>query len=117
LAVFGIHPSEFAQATILLNNIYQALFCIQQTKNIANNIQSLTNSITNIMSGPKETSDQPGSNYKEEVPKGRKPVDNQTVRKPNDSKPNKPVKTDEPAKQRENEEQPVHPVKDAPKED
>lgn len=69
------------------------------------------------MSGPKKTSDQPGSNYKEEVPKGRNPVDNQTVRKPNDSKPNKPVKTDEPAKQRENDEQPVHPIKEAPKED
>lgn len=68
------------------------------------------------MSGPKETSDQPGSNYKEEVPKGRKPVDNQTVRKPNDSSPNKHVKTDNPAERRENEEQPVHSIKKAPKE-
>lgn len=69
------------------------------------------------MSGQKETSDKPGSNYKEEVPKGRKPVDHQTVRKPDDSTPNKPVKTDDPAAQRETEEQPVHPIKKAPKED
>lgn len=69
-----------------------------------------------IMSGPKVTSDKPGSNYQEEVPKGRKPVDNKTVRKPNDSTPNQPEKTANPAKQRENEEQPVHSIKKAPKE-
>ena len=69
------------------------------------------------MSGPKEKNDQPGSNYQEEVPKGREPVDHKTVRKENDSKPVKPPKTNEPAKQRENEEQPVHSIKKAPKED
>jgi len=68
------------------------------------------------MSGPKITNDNPGSNYQEEVPKGREPVDHKTVRKPNDSLPNKPSKTDNPAKKRENEEQPVHPIKKAPKE-
>ncbi|PWS26008.1 hypothetical protein DHW03_18340 [Pedobacter yonginense] len=68
------------------------------------------------MSGPKKTSDNPGSNYEEEVPKGRKPTDHQTVRKSNDSLPNKPPKTDNPAQQRENEEQPVHSIKKAPKE-
>ena len=68
------------------------------------------------MSGPKITNDNPGSNYQEEVPKGREPVDHKTVRKPNDSLPNKPSKTDNPAKERENEEQPVHPIKKAPKE-
>lgn len=68
------------------------------------------------MSGPKVKSDKPGSNYEEEVPKGRKPADNRTVRKPNDSIPNKPEKTTNPAEQRENEEQPVHSIKKAPKE-
>ncbi|WP_231463082.1 hypothetical protein [Pedobacter sp. Leaf132] len=68
------------------------------------------------MSGKKEKSDKPGSNYEQEVPKGREPVDNKTVRKANDSSPQKPVKTEEPAKKRENEEQPVHPIKEAPKE-
>ncbi|WP_316830176.1 hypothetical protein [Pedobacter aquatilis] len=68
------------------------------------------------MGGPKIKSDQPGSNYQEEVPKGREPLDHKTVRKANDSSPNKPVKTANPAKQRENEEQPVHPIKKAPKE-
>lgn len=68
------------------------------------------------MSGPKVTSDKPGSNYQEEVPKGREPVDHKTVRKPNDSTPNKDPKTNNPAEQRENEEQPVNPIKEAPKE-
>ncbi|MBO9675079.1 MAG: hypothetical protein J7577_16650 [Sphingobacteriaceae bacterium] len=67
------------------------------------------------MSGPKIKSDKPGSNYQTEVPKGREPVDHKTVRKENDSLPNKPVRTNNPAKQRENEEQPVHPIKKAPK--
>ncbi len=68
------------------------------------------------MSGPKKTSDKPGSNYQEEVPKGREPVDHKTIRKPNDSIPNKPPRTNHPAEQRENEEQPVYPIKEAPKE-
>ncbi|MFC4143148.1 hypothetical protein ACFSNA_05345 [Pedobacter mendelii] len=68
------------------------------------------------MSGPKKTNDNPGSNYREEVPKGREPVDNKTVRKSNDSSPKEPVKTENPAEQRENEEQPVHSIKKAPKE-
>ncbi|WP_443938330.1 hypothetical protein [Pedobacter sp. MW01-1-1] len=68
------------------------------------------------MSGPKKKSDKPGSNYEEEVPKGREPVDHKTVRKPNDSTPNKAPKSKNPAKTREQSEQPVHPIKDAPKE-
>jgi hypothetical protein len=68
------------------------------------------------MSGPKVKSDKPGSNYQEEVPKGREPVDHKTVRKENDSTPNKAPKTNNPAKQRELDEQPVHPIKKAPKE-
>ncbi|AZI27832.1 hypothetical protein EA772_21680 [Pedobacter sp. G11] len=77
---------------------------------------SVLNSIIHIMSGPKKTNDNPGSNYEEEIPKGREPEDHKTVRKPNDSTPNKPPKTENPAKQRENEEQPVDPIKKAPKE-
>lgn len=68
------------------------------------------------MNGPKVKSDKPGSNYEEEVPKGREPVDNKTVRKPNDTSSPKPPKTNNPAKKRENEEQPVHPIKEEPKE-
>ena len=68
------------------------------------------------MSGPKVKSDKPGSNYEKEIPKGREPVDHKTVRKPNDSLPNKPPKAKNPAQQREQEEQPVHPIKKAPKE-
>jgi len=68
------------------------------------------------MSGPKVKNNKPGSNYEEEVPKGREPVDHKTVRKPNDSLPNKPPKTNNPAERRENEEQPVHSIKKAPKE-
>ena len=68
------------------------------------------------MSGPKSKSEKPGSNYEEEVPKGREPVDHKTVRKPNDSVPNLEPKSKNPAKTRELEEQPVHPIKKEPKE-
>lgn len=68
------------------------------------------------MNGNKEKSTQPGSNYEEEVPKGRAPKDHKTVRQPNDTEPVKPPKTENPAEQRENEEQPVHPIKKAPNE-
>jgi len=80
------------------------------------NHSKLNHSIILAMSGPKIKSDKPGSNYQEEVPKGREPVDHKTVRHENDSTPNKAPKTNNPAKQRELEEQPVHPVKKAPKE-
>ena len=66
--------------------------------------------------GPKITSDKPGSNYEEELPKGREPLDHKTVRKPNDTDPNLPPKSKNPAKTRELEEQPVHSIKKAPKE-
>ncbi len=68
------------------------------------------------MSEPKVKSDKPGSNYEKEVPKGREPVDHKTVRKPNDSKPNLAPKSKNPAKTRELDEQPVQPIKNAPKE-
>lgn len=66
--------------------------------------------------GSKITSEKPGSNYEEEVPKGREPLDHKTVRKPNDTEPNLPPKAENPAKTRELEEQPVHSIKKAPKE-
>lgn len=85
-------------------------------KRCAFNHSKINHSIILAMSGPKIKSDKPGSNYQEEVPKGREPVDHKTVRHKNDSTPNKAPKTNNPAKQRELEEQPVHPIKKAPKE-
>ncbi len=70
------------------------------------------------MSEQKKTSDKPGSNYENPIQKDREPVDYKTVKQPEDK-----VYTKEephyknPAKQRENDEQPVNPVKDPPKED
>ncbi len=70
------------------------------------------------MSGPKEKSKKPGSNYEQEIPEGREPSDHKTVRNDKDkSSPNKPPKFKNPAKQREQEEQPVQPIKKAPKKD
>ena len=68
------------------------------------------------MSGPKKTSDKPGSNYEEEIPKDREPVDHRTVKQPEDEVYTKdePHYKD-PATQRENDEQPVNPIKDPPK--
>ncbi|MET4080104.1 hypothetical protein ABIB40_000044 [Pedobacter sp. UYP30] len=70
------------------------------------------------MTEPKKISDKPGSNYQEEHPKDSEPTDHKTVKKPED----KVYTKDEPhyknpAKQRENDEQPVHSIKDPPKED
>ncbi|TDG35985.1 hypothetical protein EZJ43_09860 [Pedobacter changchengzhani] len=69
-----------------------------------------------MSNGPKTTNNNPGSNYEEEVPKGREPLDHKTVRKENDTVPNLPPKSENPAKTRELEEQPVHSIKEAPKE-
>ncbi|MBC7416637.1 MAG: hypothetical protein H7325_00590 [Pedobacter sp.] len=70
------------------------------------------------MSGPKKTSDKPGSTYENELPKDREPTDYKTVKKPEDTHYTKeePHYKD-PAKQRENDEQPVNPIKEAPKQD
>ena len=67
-------------------------------------------------SEPKKKSDKPGSNYRDEVPKDKVPTGDKAVKKTED----KDYKGEEaqfknPAKQREQSEQPVHPVKKAPK--
>lgn len=68
------------------------------------------------MSGPKEKSKKPGSNYEEEVPKGREPVDHKTVKNEREKKHDiKEVDDTNLAKAREESEQPVHPIKKAPK--
>ncbi|MDR6783452.1 hypothetical protein ABIE26_000060 [Pedobacter africanus] len=64
----------------------------------------------------KKKNEQPGSNYLEETPKGKVPAGNKTVKKAED----KDYRREEanfknPAKKREESEQPVHPVKKAPK--
>ncbi|SMD00827.1 hypothetical protein [Pedobacter africanus] len=64
----------------------------------------------------KKKNEQPGSNYLEEKPKGKVPAGNKVVKKAED----KDYKREEanfknPAKKREESEQPVHPVKKAPK--
>jgi hypothetical protein len=66
---------------------------------------------------PKKKSDKPGSNYEEEIPKDKVPTGDKAVKKPEDEtykgvEPN----FKNPAKQREEGEQPVHPIKKAPKE-
>lgn len=59
-----------------------------------------------------------GSNYKEEVPSSQEPTDHKTVKKPEDKVYTKDEPHYEnPAERRENDEQPVHSIKDAPKED
>jgi len=64
------------------------------------------------MSGPKEKSNQPGSNYEKEIPKGREPLDHKTVKKAEDQDYNKEeANFKNPAKKRELSEQPVHPIK------
>jgi len=68
-------------------------------------------------SEPKKKSDKPGSNYKEEVPKGKVPAGNKAVKKPEDEVyKGKEPHFKNPAKRRETEEQPVHAVKKAPEE-
>lgn len=64
----------------------------------------------------KKKNDKPSSNYREEVPKGKVPAGDKAVKKTED----KDYQQEEahfknPAKQREQSEQPVHPVKKAPK--
>lgn len=68
-------------------------------------------------SEPKKKSDKPGSNYLEEVPKDKVPTGDKAVKQPEDQDYNKEeARFKNPAKQREQSEQPVHPVKKAPKE-
>lgn len=66
---------------------------------------------------PKRKSEKPGSNFREDIPKDKVPAGNKAVIKPEDKDYNReeaPFKN--PAKKREESEQPVHPIKKAPKE-
>lgn len=64
----------------------------------------------------KKKNEKPGSNYLEEIPKGKVPAGNKAVKKAED-KDYRREEADfkEPAKKREQGEQPVHPIKKAPK--
>lgn len=65
---------------------------------------------------PKKKNEKPSSNFQEPVPEDKVDKGNKTVKKPEDedyTKDNPEFKN--PAKQREREEQPVEPVKQAPK--
>ncbi|MNL14088.1 hypothetical protein D3C87_1350180 [compost metagenome] len=65
---------------------------------------------------PKKKNEKPGSNYLEEVPKDKVPAGNKAVKKAEDKDYNREeANFKNPAKKREEEEQPVHPVKKAPK--
>lgn len=65
---------------------------------------------------PKKKNESPSSNFREEV-KGKVPVGNKAVKKPEDKDYNKDeANFKNPAKKREEGEQPVHPIKKAPKE-
>lgn len=67
-------------------------------------------------SEPKKKSESPASNYQEEIPKDKVPAGDKAVKKPEDEDYNREeADFKNPAKKREEEEQPVHPVKNAPK--
>lgn len=70
-----------------------------------------------MSSEAKKKSDKPSSNYEEEIPKDKVPQGDKVVKKPED----KDYKKEEadfknPAKQREEGEQPINPIKNAAKE-
>ncbi|RZM29765.1 MAG: hypothetical protein EOO88_03595 [Pedobacter sp.] len=67
-------------------------------------------------SAPKKKNDKPSSNFQEETPKGKVPSGDHAVKQPEDKDYNEEeANFKNPAKQRENEEQPVNPVKSPPK--
>jgi hypothetical protein len=69
-------------------------------------------------SEPKKKNDEPSSNFMEEIPKGKVPAGDKVVKKPEDKGyTQQEAGFKNPAKKREQGEQPVHPVKDAPTED
>lgn len=64
----------------------------------------------------KKKNESPASNYEEEIPKGKVPAGDKVVKKPEDKDYNREeAHFKNPAKKREESEQPVHPVKKAPK--
>lgn len=66
-------------------------------------------------SEPKKKNESPASNYQEEIPKDKVPAGDKVVKKPEDEDYNREeADFKNPAKKREEEEQPVHPVKKAP---
>jgi hypothetical protein len=68
-------------------------------------------------SEPKKKSENPGSNYRAEIPKDKVPAGDKAVKKPEDKDYNREnANFKNPAKKREESEQPVHPIKKAPKE-
>ncbi len=68
-------------------------------------------------SEPKKKNEKPSSNFKEEIPKHKVPQGNKAVKKPEDKDYNKEeANFKNPAKKREESEQPVHTIKNAPKE-
>lgn len=68
-------------------------------------------------SAPKKTNEKPSSNYQEEVPKGKVPAGDKAVKKAEDEDYNQEeADFKNPAKKREQSEQPVHSVKTPPKE-
>lgn len=67
-------------------------------------------------SEPKKKNPKPSSNYKEEIPKGKVPAGDKAVKKPEDKIYKKEnAHFENPAKKREESEQPVHSIKKAPK--
>lgn len=68
-------------------------------------------------SAPKKKNEKPSSNYREEIPKGKVPAGDKAVQKPEDKDYNRQEPNfKNPAKKREEGEQPVHSIKKAPKE-
>lgn len=66
---------------------------------------------------PKKKNENPGSNYREDIPKDKVPTGDKAVKKAEDEDYNREdAHFKNPAKKREESEQPVHPVKKAPKE-
>lgn len=64
----------------------------------------------------KKKNESPASNYEEEIPENKVPAGDKVVKKPEDEEYNRDeVDFNNPAEQREKGEQPVHPVKKAPK--
>jgi len=67
-------------------------------------------------SAPKKKNDSPSSNYREEIPQGKVPSGDKVVKQPEDKDYNQEeADFKNPAKKREGSEQPVHPIKQAPK--
>ncbi|RZM29393.1 MAG: hypothetical protein EOO88_05115 [Pedobacter sp.] len=68
-------------------------------------------------SEPKKKNERPSSNFREETPKGKVPAGDKAVKQPEDKTyTGEEANFKNPAKKREESEQPVHSVKQPPKE-